>query len=364
MIERRKFLGAASLAAISLTSGRLWASQPATPRGWTSKVIQTVRHGTVNRRPIVTGVSLQSVGDLLAIVGDDHYVSVYDIVAEEYVDNLKEHTDWVRDTKFSPDGKMLFTCGNDHRLIGWNTADFSDTVFDNHRKHAIIKLAVSNDSKRVATVGFDNQLFIHDVLTGREQERLRCACSDNHAVAFSDDDKLIAAGGRCGKIRVWETASLKMIHEFPAHRRRVRSLEFSEAGNLISAGDDQIVRVNNLQDASASFTLPRHAAKLFTVKVISPSIIATAGSDNRIHIWNLDSLSEINLLSDHTGTVADLDFEQGMLVSGSFDATVRIWTPDANELAIKEPMSTFTKPAIVPSTSSSRSSQPGIWTRR
>ena len=364
MMQRRTFLGAASLAAISLTSGRLSASQPAAPRGWTSKVIQTVRHGKLTRRPVVTGVSLQPAGNMLAIVGDDHYVSVYDIAAERFVDHLKDHTDWVRDAKFAPDGKMLFTCGNDHRLIAWDTADFSDTAFNSSRKSAIIKLAVSHDSKRVATVGFDKQLFIHDASTGREQERLGCECNDNHAVAFSADDKLIAAGGRSGKIRVWETETKKMVHEFPAHRRRVRSLEFSESGNLISAGDDQIVRVNNLSDPSSSFTLPRHASKLFAVKVVSPSVIATSGSDNRIHIWNLDTLSEINLLSDHTGTVSDLDFAQGMLVSGSFDTTVRLWTPDPNELAIKEPMSTFTEPTVVPNTSANQASQPGIWTRR
>jgi len=157
------------------------------------------------------------------------------------------------------------------------------------------------------------------------------------------------------------------VNQIKAHRRRVRSLEFTEKGELISVGEDQIVKVNNLSDDSASFALPRHAAKLFAVKLISPSVIATAGSDNRIHVWNLENQSEINVLSEHTGTVTSLDVAQDLVVSGSYDATVRIWAPDPNELAASERV--FIKPSFKTETteqneSASRQATPGIWTRR
>jgi len=301
MIQRRTFLGVASGAALCLATRSLAATTPAIPRGWSSTEIRTIRHGKLKSRPVVTGVSLQSEGNLLAIVGDDHYVSLYDIKAERFVNNLKEHTDWVRDARFSPDSEMLLP----------------SAAFKVRRKDAIIKLAVSSDSQRIATVGFNPYLVIHDAANGQQIDKLRCACADNHAVAFSDDGKLVAAGGRCGTIRVWDTASSSIVNQIKAHRRRVRSLEFTEKGELISVGEDQIVKVNNLSDDSASFALPRHAAKLFAVKLISPSVIATAGSDNRIHVWNLENQSEINVLSEHTGTVTSLDVAQDLVVSGS-----------------------------------------------
>ena len=363
MIQRRTFLGTVLGASVCLTNRGLLAS-PTKPRDWSSQVIQTVRHGELKRRPIVTGVSLQPQGNLLAIVGDDHYVSLYDMATNGYAEHLNEHKDWVRDAKFSPDGKMLFTCGNDHQLIGWSTDDLSESAFSTRRKDAIIKLAISSDSQQIASVGFNRDLVIHDASTGRERDRFRCPCDDIHAVAFSADGKLVAAGGRCGTIRVWNLDKSKKAHEFKSHRRRIRSLEFSESGDLVSAGDDQIVRVNKLDDPMSSFALPRHAAKLFAVKVISPSVIATSGSDNQIHIWNLDNLSEIGLLSDHTGTVSSLDFSQGKLVSGSFDATARIWTIDPDELAKGVLPPTFSTPSSSPSASASRSVTPGVWTRR
>ncbi|QEG22686.1 WD40 repeat domain-containing protein [Mariniblastus fucicola] len=353
MIQRRHFLGAATAAAFCLTTRTGFCAAPVAALNWTSKVIQTVRHGNLNRKPVVTGVSLQPVGSLLAIVGDDHYVSLYDVQSQQFVEHLKKHTDWVRSAKFSADSAALFTCGNDHKLIRWETDQFTKPTFEVRQTDAIIELAISHDSTKVATVGFNENLIIRDSKTGDQISTLRCACNDNHAVAFSADDKLVAAGGRCGTIRVWDVDSQAVVYELKAHRRRIRTLEFTPEGELISAGDDQIVKVNRLDNPGLSVALPRQASKLFAVKTIAPSVIATSGSDNRIHIWNTARVSEIGVLENHTGTVSSLDMAQGVLVSGSFDTTVRIWTPNPDEIAVVTPR--FVAPESIPSTAASLS---------
>ena len=357
MIQRRQFLGAATAAAVTLTGLGARTASAATATGslgWHSKVIQTVKHGSLKRKPVVTGVSLQPNGNLLAIVGDDHYVSLYNIEGQRFVEHLKTHTDWVRSAKFSPDGSALYTCANDRRLVRWETDQFKKPTYSVRRRDAIIEMAISSDSKKVATVGFNEDLIIHDAETGSRIAIMKCSCDDNHAVAFSADDKLIAAAGRCGTIRVWDTETERKVHEFKAHRRRIRSLEFTKDGGLISAGDDQIVKINKLNNGAQTMSLPRQATKLFAVKTIAPSIIATSGSDNKIHIWNTLRGSEIGMLDKHTGTVTSLDVAQNVLVSGSFDTTVRIWTPDPVALAVAAPV--FISPAITPTTSANQSS--------
>lgn len=363
MIQRRTFMGMATGAALCFATRSVNGATPARALSWSSKVIQTVRHGKIRRKPVVTGVSLQPQGSLLAIVGDDHYVSLFDTQTQQFSKHLKQHTDWVRSAKFSPDSSMLFTCGNDHQLIAWKTGDLSKPAFNVRRKDAIIELAISNDSKKVATVGFNRDLIIYESESGVEVASLRCACDDNHAVAFSADDKLIAAGGRCGTIRVWDTESLSKLHEIKAHRRRIRSLEFTDQGELVSTGEDQMVKINDLSSPLQSTSLPRHASKLFAEKIMSPSVIATGGSDNKIHIWNTTSGSELGTLDQHTGTISSLDMAQGVLVSGSFDTTVRIWTPDPKELAIAEPR--FIAPQLNANASADQSQAiPETWTRR
>ena len=357
MIQRRQFLGAATAAAATLTGLSARAVSAATAAGslgWQSKVIQTVKHGNLKRKPVVTGVSLQPNGNLLAIVGDDHYVSLYDIDGQRFVEHLKKHTDWVRSAKFSPDSKALFTCANDRRLVRWETDKLNQPTYSVQRRDAVIEMAISSDSQKIATVGFNEDLIVHDAETGGRIAVMKCPCDDNHAVAFSADDKMIAAAGRCGTIRVWDTETEEKVHEIKAHRRRIRSLEFTEDGDLISAGDDQIVKINKLKNGAQTMVLPRQATKLFAVKTIAPSVIATSGSDNKIHIWNTLRGSEIGMLDKHTGTVTSLDLAQDVLVSGSFDTTVRIWTPDPVEIAIATPV--FISPAFKPTASANQSS--------
>ena len=92
MIHRRKFIG--SIAAFCAAAGSASKFAHATsaihpsPIGdlkWACQVVETIPHNKAQRNPVVTGVALQSGGDMLAIVGDDHFVCLYDTQRKSYV---------------------------------------------------------------------------------------------------------------------------------------------------------------------------------------------------------------------------------------------------------------------------------------
>ena len=247
------------------------------------------------------------------------------MATEAYTHQIDAHRDWVRSAVYSPNGKQLATGGNDRAIRIWSNASYETPSLTRNLDAAVIKLAYSHDSMMLASVGFEKEMRVYDAQTGRVAHRIDCACPDNHAVAFSLDDKLIAAGGRCGTVRVWDVASGKMVSEVKAHRRRIRSLEFSELGQLISASDDQMVKVIDPKTGEVDSSLPRSTAKLFSAKLLPGGLIAVGGTDNMIRIWNLGAQSEIGMLRGHTGTVSSMDAAPGILVSGSFDTQVRVW---------------------------------------
>ena len=339
MIQRRQFIGATAAAtlfaarpAFALTTPAA-AVPPAPAFDWECREIRTIKDDAATRRPIITGISLQNEGNLIALVGDDHMINLYDFRTGDFVSRLRKHRDWVRAAAFSADSNSLFTCANDKKLIRWgiegNTAT-PETLAT--QPSAIINLAINNAGTRIATVGHNENAFLYDNV-GRRITTFRCSCDDNHAVAFSSDDSLLAIGGRNGTIRVFDVTSGLLKHELKSHRRRIRGLEFISEDELISAGDDQIVKMNHLGDRSKSIALPRMATKLYAVQSVGPGLIATSGSDNKIHIWDLISQSQVGILRGHTGTVTCMDMSQGLFVSGSYDATIRIWTPKPNEVA-------------------------------
>ncbi len=330
---------------------------------WLSDTIQTQPSPGQKQSPVVTGVSLQPGGDLLAIVGDDHAVSIYDTSKREFVQQLTEHQDWVRVAKFTPDGNTLITAGNDRTIRSWNMSQLGQKSFKSQRidslDYAIFDIAISNDGKSIAAVGFSNKLRIYDLEQRVETHSFDCSSKDIHAVAFSPNDSLIAAAGRDGKVRVWNWKQEKQLTEFKNHSRRIRSLVFQNNHKLISCGDDCLVNITDINNKNTAHRLARHGGKLYAIQLMNDSTLATAGSDNAIYIWNLENNSQIGVLNGHRGTVSCLDSAGSKLVSGSFDTRVRSWNFERN--ASLQPIKPqFTSPRLGEQSKPSSQWQPVI----
>lgn len=327
MIQRRQFIGSvAAVCALSGSATRAFAQPDSDTLQWQCRVIETLPLNQAERAPVVTGVALHNSGQLLAIVGDDHQVGIFDMQHDKYIEHLDRHADWVRTARFSPDGKLLATAGNDRKLLIWDTNNWVGPMMIKNHPEAIIHVAFSSDGHRLATVGFESKLRVYETSTGKVVQSFNCSCNDNHAVAFSRNNTYLAAGGRNGNIRVWTLADNKRIAEFKAHRQRVRSIEFTNTDEILSCGDDQIVRLTNPHEVDQSSALPRQASKLYDVARLGDGLVATGGSDNQIHVWQLRDKQRIGSLKGHTGTVSCLDVVGSTFVSGSYDTHVRVWS--------------------------------------
>lgn len=326
MIQRRHFMGIAGAFFAGTTFPNFVTARSASNElRWQNEIIPTVPHNLAQRRPVITGVSLRRDGKRLAIVGDDHCVGIFDVDNQEYVEHVLDHKDWVRSVAYSPDGQLLATAGNDRTLRVWQDTNWRAPMYARRHGDAIINFKFSPSGDKIATVGFEKTLRVYDTKSGRVAQRFDCPCPDNHAVAFSSDGRLLAAGGRCGTIRVWDLTKGQSVVNQKVHRQRIRSLAFTQAGTIISAGDDQRVKIIDPRNPDKITELPRLPAKLFAVQLLDNGLLATAGSDNKIRIWQISDHQEIGVLSGHTGTVSCLDANSNVLVSGSFDTQVRMW---------------------------------------
>ncbi len=324
-MERRKFLGTiAAFSAGTFISGRLYG-QPLAKSEWYAETFQTLGHAPKFRAPVVTGVAINSSQSQIAVVGDDHYVSILDLKSRTFTQELRAHTDWVRVARFSPNGSSLVTAGNDRRAILWNTQDWTKPTEFAQQRDALINCAFTPDSKQITFVGFDGVLRTYSTESFELLRQLNCPCEDMRTVAYSHDGKLLAAAGRCGTIRIWDATNGQIATDITAHRQRVRSVEFDSKNNIISCSEDQFVRQFDSQNGSLKLELPRFASKLFAVELISDQLLATSGSDNKITLWNLESQTKTETLEGHTGTVSCLCSSPTILVSGSYDTQVRVW---------------------------------------
>ncbi len=283
------------------------------------------------RPPVVTAVAVRSGGDLLAVAGDDHLVRLRFTTDGKLHRVLRGHTDWVRAVVFSPDGKTLYTAGDDRRIKRWDVESGEPLADVARLEHAIHSLAISGDGRRLAAAGFHQSLTVHDTLSTTAKPpvfQLKCPCKDMRAVAFSADGRRLAAAGRNGEIRVWNIADGSVANQWAAHRQRIRSLAFSPQGQMLaSAGEDRMLRIWDARSGRKIRELSCRPAKVMSVLFLDAKTLATAGSDNLICLWDLQSGNRRVRLAGHTGSVAAIAYDRqaSVLVSGSYDTTVRIW---------------------------------------
>jgi WD40 repeat protein len=292
-----------------------------------SRVITMLPGQGSPRPPVVTALSIQPGGRLLATGGDDHVVRLWDLVTGELVRELGGHVDWIRDADFSPDGHDLATAGNDRCVWIWDVESGRRRAALRGFPEAIAKIAYSQDGRRLAVAGFERQMHIYDIGQGGLTRQVYCPCRDMRAVAFAPRGNYLAAGGRNGRVRIWSTAALGEHRDFDAHRQRVRALTFDADGRrLVSAGEDRVIRVWEVETGRLMFELPSPGAKVLSMAICPSGILATAGSDNSVRLWDLHRQRPLQRLEGHTGSVAALACDGQVLVSGSFDTTVRCWS--------------------------------------
>lgn len=322
MIHRREFIGATA-AACALGVGFCSADQRS---DWSFETIQTIPRSPWHYAPVVTGVALQPAGNQLAVVGDDHFISIYDLPTGSLLTSLDKHRDWIRAARFSPDGRLLATSGNDRQILLWDAQSWRLPIYFPKQPQAIADMAFSPDGSQLATVGFDARLRLFDIGARRLVREYEMPCPDMHAVTFSNNGSRIIAGGRSGVIRAVDAADGNVAWDIAAHAKRVRSVAVNSSDLVLSCGEDQVVRVFPAVQGTAGAVLEkRMAAKQFAAVWIDEQTFATAGADNLISVWDLSTKTVVNTLAGHTGTISCLTCCNGHLVSGSFDTQVRIW---------------------------------------
>ncbi|KAM3068980.1 U3 snoRNP protein [Clarireedia jacksonii] len=153
-----------------------------------------------------------------------------------------------------------------------------------------------------------------------------------NALVYSPDGQKIITTADDGKIKVWDVNTGFCIVTFTEHTSGVTACEFAKRGNVLftSSLDGSIrawdlIRYRNFR----TFTAPTRLS--FSSLAVDPSgeVVCAGSLDSfEIHIWSVQTGQLLDRLAGHEGPVSSLAFAPngGVVVSGSWDHTVRIWS--------------------------------------
>ncbi|WP_406694239.1 sigma-70 family RNA polymerase sigma factor [Singulisphaera sp. Ch08] len=172
------------------------------------------------------------------------------------------------------------------------------------------------------------------LLDGEAKTRFACA-------AFSPDGKLLVSSGG-SRVLVWDFAERKLLTQFVAHGKEVRSLAFTPDGKtLVSAGVDTTVKFWNVETWEQRPIAFSADEPVFCV-TFSPNgktLAIATGEDRearspRVSLYDYDANSvreRVKLAAAQRGPAWTLAFSPDgkALASSSFDPMVKLWAPSS-----------------------------------
>lgn len=177
-------------------------------------------------------------------------------------------------------------------------------------------------------------------------------------IAFSSDGQLMATASHDQKVILWNREG-NIVHEYrgklsgqeqPGHKASVRQVAFAQQNTrLVSVGEDGMLKVWDTATGKLVREWQAHQSIITAVAVGPSDELLTAGGDQMAYRWTLEG-EKTATYNGHQGVISDvaISTDGGHVLTASQDATVRLWQPDGSLVRSIQCNSSINAAAFVP----------------
>ncbi len=169
------------------------------------------------------------------------------------------------------------------------------------------------------------------------QRTIKAAAANLHAAAFSVDGKLLAiAGGdpaEQGTVQVFSWPDGNVVATMDQHADSILSVRWIGNEQLLTASIDRDVKRWSLKEPKVPLqTYKGHSRGVAALQVLDDGVFVSAGDDQSIRVWDLQTGKVIRSLNQHTKPIRTTALRPNkgglpMLASAGSDRTIRFWQP-------------------------------------
>jgi WD40 repeat protein/tRNA A-37 threonylcarbamoyl transferase component Bud32 len=251
------------------------------------------------------------------------------------------HTSMIQRIAYSPDGRVMASCGVDGSLRLWRASDLEPISLYRVAQGNTFELSFTPDSKRVLAALPGNVAVLVDVATGAKILELTGHEDQVMSVAVLADGKRAITAAKDGRAGLWDLATGQRVLWFALQEglKPQHLAAFPDGRSALVACDRTIVEVDLVTGRPLrSFEAPGESLGSLAISRDGSSA-AAAVDKNLAVIWDVATGKVRHLLRGHTDVVQETCFSPDgkHLATGSFDFSVRTWSvaTGEQELAIK-----------------------------
>jgi WD40 repeat protein len=176
-------------------------------------------------------------------------------------------------------------------------------------------------------------------LAGQEPTRMLLEPHGNFD--FSPDSRLLARGLADHAISVYDLAEGREVKKLEPGPPPSGGMAFSPTGRQLAVAHNNGVQVRDVETGRVITELPQSADSGSSGRIAwqpQGRAIAVVGLDGIIHIWDMTARVETARLEGHSNGGIECAFNHAgnLVVSGSWDHTLRVWDPQTGQQLIKE----------------------------
>jgi len=260
-------------------------------------------------------------GNRLFSGSGDGNLLVWDLVSFELIKTLHAHKRTVE--SICCDDQRVYSASDDSTITVWDIQQMKliDTLMDH--KSAVRALCVNEHF--LFSASNDKTIKFWDLHSWQCVATLEGHSSGIRAMCFKGG--YLFTGANDNTIKAWDIKKKECIYNLDGHKKPVKSL--AVAGNyLYSGGFDKRIKQWDLSTLKSVCSVKEHVSTVTSLLACDDNSVISAGEDDIIKVWQVNEagLKCMSTLSQHKCAVDCLAINSKYLVSGSTDYKILVWS--------------------------------------